>query len=242
MIPRLSHLGRPAFRRSFFNVQPVVITGGVRSWPAAQRWSPDLFRNEYGDTRVTMRAYHRGGPAFLQQVVTQAQPTTLRQFIDVIESPREDTYAWALRETHEILEQHPSLRDELPFESVFGQPRAPFSIYLWVGPAEYVTGFHTDEIELNLLAHLYGYKTVTLISPEYNEAMAMITDEPVEDGHYSAIDAYAPNLEQHPQFAQVEQHTVDLQPGDLLYIPAGWWHRVVSHSVSISASGMSQCF
>jgi len=53
---------------------------------------------------------------------------------------------------------------------------------------------------------------------------------------YSPIDPCAPDLEAFPRFAEVELHEIVLGPGDLLYVPPGWWHEVTSLSVSVSAS------
>jgi ribosomal protein L16 Arg81 hydroxylase len=45
--------------------------------------------------------------------------------------------------------------------------------------------------------------------------------------------------EEHPALRQLLVRQVVLDPGDSLYIPAGWWHRVTSLDVSISFSLLS---
>ena len=51
---------------------------------------------------------------------------------------------------------------------------------------------------------------------------------------YSQIDIKAPDLAKFPRFAEVRAAEVILGPGDLLYVPARWWHSVQSLDVSIS--------
>lgn len=42
------------------------------------------------------------------------------------------------------------------------------------------------------------------------------------------VDFYDPDLEQHPNFKQALEtaQVADLEPGDVLYYPAMWWHQV----------------
>jgi ribosomal protein L16 Arg81 hydroxylase len=53
-------------------------------------------------------------------------------------------------------------------------------------------------------------------------------------GVYAAVDCEKPDLAAHPKFTDVVQKRVDLQPGDALFLPGGWWHHVRALDVSIS--------
>jgi len=50
----------------------------------------------------------------------------------------------------------------------------------------------------------------------------------------SLIDAFDPDYEKFPFFKTVEPLVVELCPGDVLYIPKGWWHQVKSLDSTIS--------
>ena len=44
----------------------------------------------------------------------------------------------------------------------------------------------------------------------------------------SPIDILNPNLERFPKFAQVKAMECTIRPGDILFMPAFWWHEVKS--------------
>jgi ribosomal protein L16 Arg81 hydroxylase len=52
----------------------------------------------------------------------------------------------------------------------------------------------------------------------------------------SAVDAEAPDAEAHAAALNAEAVDVLLGPGDVLLIPAGWWHYVRAATVSFSVN------
>jgi ribosomal protein L16 Arg81 hydroxylase len=55
-------------------------------------------------------------------------------------------------------------------------------------------------------------------------------------GYYSPIELDRATKARHRALRQMLVRSVLVRPGDALYIPAGWWHRVSSLDVSISFS------
>lgn len=51
---------------------------------------------------------------------------------------------------------------------------------------------------------------------------------------YSQVNIKCPNLSKFPLYKNVKPYIVDLEPGDVLYVPRHWWHYVESLSDSIS--------
>ena len=45
-----------------------------------------------------------------------------------------------------------------------------------------------------------------------------------------------PDFEQFPGFEGVQCYDIVVGPGDVVYIPKGWWHYISSLSASISVS------
>lgn len=103
---------------------------------------------------------------------------------------------------------------------------------LWVSPTGAITPLH-HEVTHNLLAQLEGDKEVTLYAPWTRLAMY---PHPPWSGmpHTSQVAAHAPDHERHPLFAWAQPHRARLGPGDVLYVPAGWWHWVRTLSPSLS--------
>lgn len=84
------------------------------------------------------------------------------------------------------------------------------------------TPLHFDERH-NYLNQVRGTKLVVLFPPdEYTKMYTFPVTHPCD--RVSMVDVSAPNLEKFPKFAEAQGHVTVLMPGDLLYIPYGWFH------------------
>lgn len=241
-VPRVDAAGTAAFFRDHWGQHPLHLSNMLTDWAAPLRWSPQHLREAAGDARVTARQYRadRDIPFFTQTIV-QTQRLRLDAWCDYLDGTAPDTlpgepHTWSLRETQEVMGRHPGLKREVPFASLFPEVGGRFDPYLWFGPGDYVTGLHVDIIDLNLLAQLWGEKDVVLFPPSDNERLYP-EDSEVQGGLYSLINSYTPDLQQHPLFADARGFETHLVPGDLLYIPNGWWHATRSCGVSVSVNG-----
>ncbi len=103
---------------------------------------------------------------------------------------------------------------------------------IWISPTDTITPLH-HEVTHNLLAQLEGDKVVTLYSP--SERRAMYPHPPWSRmPHVSRVAAHDPDLAAHRRFARAVPHVARLAPGDVLFVPALWWHwvRTEGHSLS----------
>lgn len=105
------------------------------------------------------------------------------------------------------------------------------AINIWFGGEGVGTPLHFDR-HSNVLAQVVGCKRVLLVHPKYSGSL--YPQHEVENS--SAVDVEAPDLKRHPRFAEAVVECVVLQPGQMLYIPYGYWHAVASLSTSISLS------
>lgn len=238
-VERVPFLSATRFHNEYLDVRPVVMTAMTARWPAATTFTPERFRTELGDVDITLRRYAAdSGETFLVQTARTTRVVTLREWIDsAISDP--DAKAWSVRESQEVFYRVPKLAEELHFDGLFPRGHKRYEHYLWIGPPGYTTGLHTDEVAVNLLAHFVGHKTVTLFDPAQTDLLYPETRESVQDGMYSAVNVMAPDVVKHPAFARATPIIAELSPGDLLYIPRGWWHWVRGHDLCISVGGVS---
>jgi ribosomal protein L16 Arg81 hydroxylase len=99
----------------------------------------------------------------------------------------------------------------------------------WIGPAGSFTPLHHD-LTNNFLCQLVGRKHVKLVPP--SETPKLYNDRHV----FSAVgDLDAADLaSRFPLAASARFYDLVLQPGEILFIPVGWWHQVRALDFSVS--------
>jgi hypothetical protein len=103
----------------------------------------------------------------------------------------------------------------------------------WLGPAGTVTPLHCDYDD-NIFAQVWGSKRIFLAPPHHDvflyprEANAILFGSP--------FDPEAPDFERFPLARQATLIECIVHPGDMLYVPAGWYHQVRALTFSLSAN------
>ncbi|MDX9680051.1 cupin-like domain-containing protein [Pseudomonas protegens] len=126
----------------------------------------------------------------------------------------------------------PALDDTYCFPSVFA--REVFNTpRWWIGPASTGLRLHRDMVD-NFLVQLKGRKKIRLFAPSETKFLypasvggnLMYEPSRVDPENYLA--------EKFPDYQQSVSTVCELRPGDMLYLPAGWWHHVLNLEVSWS--------
>lgn len=104
---------------------------------------------------------------------------------------------------------------------------------LWFGGDKCKTPLHFDDKD-NFFIQVFGEKRVLLFSPTQTEFLYQAHGE--EYDYLSRVNVFDPDESQFPLFTEAEHSEVIVEPGDLLYIPEGWWHAVETLTTSISVN------
>jgi hypothetical protein len=106
----------------------------------------------------------------------------------------------------------------------------------WMGPADLSSPLHLD-VEHNLFVQIHGRKDWLLLPPEEGPNVYFPWREhPAELLHWSPVDPDAPDLARFPRYAGVRPLRVTLHPGEILFVPSGWWHVVRYREPAISVN------
>lgn len=98
---------------------------------------------------------------------------------------------------------------------------------LWIGNKSRIAA-HYDAPD-NLICVTAGKRKVTLFPPEQVENLYVGPLHITPAGQaVSLVDFHAPDFEKFPRFreALAQAQTVELEPGDALFIPSMWWHHI----------------
>lgn len=203
-----------------------VARGGAEHWPARRRWSFDFFAQRGRGVPVVLECGN------VMQHATRFRRTDLATYIGEICDPHA-TEAEGYLSVFELFDEWPQLRADVDF-GPFGARRPMRFPRAWLGPAGTVTGLHADYPD-NLVAQIVGHKVFHIIPP--TETHRVYLSRRYEYGiRMSRVDLLADDAERWPAMASATVYRAALDPGDLLYLPGGWWHHVMATTPSISVN------
>lgn len=205
--------------------RPVIVRGGAAHWPAVGTWTPRWFAERFPDAEVE---YMAGADRYAAE--SARSRTTMRAFADRVESTRaaNDFYIVATNRSFRNGALAPLAADlrPIPFapQIDFDDPRVA---RLWFGPRGTITSLHHDVMNV-LFAQVYGVKEF-ILAPSFCWPMAYN-----DAGLHSELDPVVLDTKRFPRAAAIPWLRATVRPGDLLFIPLGWWHWVYAAATSIS--------
>ena len=118
------------------------------------------------------------------------------------------------------------------FESIIGIPAGTARATAWVAPAGEGTALHLDAEDV-LSIQLVGRKCFEVAEPA---AMPYVSGYQFGPGIPAAADLYPQAAAGFPDPQHADFTPVDLEPGFVLVVPRGHWHRTRCHTASLSVS------
>lgn len=104
---------------------------------------------------------------------------------------------------------------------------------LWIGSGGQRVAIHEDSSH-GMVVMVAGSKEFVLFPPD-QEANLYTAPQKLDSPWRSAVDPRAPDLARWPRFerAMATAQTIRIEAGDVLFVPAGWWHCVDSHGFNV---------
>jgi hypothetical protein len=220
-VPRFGSLDRAAFQAQAERGLPFMIAGLVGRWPICAI-TPRTLRERYGDVPVRARVGDYINTAFAPD--RAMRDMAMRDYLDLVAAGTDDLppYVGNL----EIGELN-GMCHWPGYFSKMGPPR------FWLGPAGTVTPLHCDYDD-NIFAQVVGTKRIFLAPPHHDEFLYTREANPVLHG--SPFDPEHPNFDKYPLARQAALVECIIQPGEMLYVPAGWYHQVRAMTFSLSVN------
>ncbi|XP_032880881.1 tRNA wybutosine-synthesizing protein 5 [Amblyraja radiata] len=124
------------------------------------------------------------------------------------------------KDAADITKQFPTLADDINIPAFFDKEQI-FSSVFRISSAGLQLWTHYDVMD-NLLIQVTGSKQVVLFSPRDAPYLYLTGDKS------EVLDLDTPDLEKYPQFAKAQRYECQLEAGDVLFIPALWFHNTVA--------------
>lgn len=220
-VPRIGRLDAAAFRKRAAEGLPFVLTGVVNRWPLSAL-TPQTLRDRFSHLPVRARVGDYINTAFAPD--RAMQDMSMLEYLELVAAGTHDLPPYVgnleLRELNQMC-HWPAYFDKM------GPPR------FWLGPAGTVTPLHCDYDD-NIFAQIWGTKRIFLSPPHHDEFLYPREANAILFG--SPVDPEAPDFEKFPLARQATLIECIVEPGDLLYVPAGWYHQVRALTFSLSAN------
>jgi hypothetical protein len=205
----------------------VVLTGLTDHWPGRQ-WSLERLAR-LGDPEIEVQWDREGDPEFELNSIAHKKRMRWRAVLALLAEDREtnDFYVTANNggQNRKALARLWADVGDLP--GYLG-PSLLGDGFFWMGPKGTVTPWHHD-LTQNLLVNMVGRKQVALVSPAETHRMR---------NHRHCFSRFGADatLAEVPEAERPRVLTVDIGPGEILFLPVGWWHHVTGLSLTIGMS------
>ena len=227
-IPRLTRISRKDFIEKYVKPQkPVVIEHLIEDWPAYQKWNLQYIKEVAGDKTV---------PLYDDRPISSKykfnEPHTTMKMADYIDLLKSGPTNYRIFLYH-LLKEVPLLQQDFKFPHI-GLRFIKKLPTLFFGGENSKVFMHYDIDFANILHfHFDGKKRCILFPPSetkylYKVPHALISRED--------IDFNNPDLEKFPVLAKAKGFVAELNHGECLYMPEGYWHQMTYLTPGFSMS------
>lgn len=230
IVDRRTGLSPEEFRREYRDRRrPVVMTDATRQWLGHRVITPDWLRSAFPDKEVALLGHERRW--------------RVPELVDLLADPESDSpYPCCALLDVEWPELAPMFQplpiahatpNRLSHKAFLGGRFGSRTEIFLGGPKGHFPYAHIDYYHLSAWINMvYGEKEFWVFSVDDD---AQMYPKP-PDNWQSEVDAFDPDLERHPRFANVEITKIRMGPGETLYIPAGTWHTARSLGQTLSVA------
>lgn len=214
----------------FCGNKPILLSKFASSWPAFGKWSLEWFLEHHGNKTVGINTGRYVQSSRYKTLAYSHDKTDkpLRDYISAITQGKENPGYVA---AHTFTNGFEELENEVDLPSK--APRKDLeSRHFWISAQGTITQLHFDRAH-NILVQIFGTKRISLYSPKRSSELAPLRvignwavdvsqleiDKPIDDSNLPSPD-----------------YIVELNPGDAIFLPYGWWHKVTSIGNSISVN------
>lgn len=215
-VERASGVGRERFREDYLAPRrPVVLTDFAAGWPALERWTPERLAAEHGHREVEVYDASFADPG--RHYMSNLRKMRFDEYLDSVLHREVDLRMFL----YNIASRIPELRADVPMPDIADGFSERF-VFTFFGCRGSVTPTHYD-IDMSHVFHtaIRGRKRITLFAPTESKRLHR---HPFTVRSY--VDVDAPDFERFPRLGDAEGLQATLEPGETLFIPAGFWHHV----------------
>ena len=227
-VPQVESLTKEAFLRDYKKPEkPVVIKGLTKGWPAREKWTVDYLKSVGGDIEVPLYDSQPSRDHKHQHAPAARMP--LRDYFELLERGENDLRLFFFNLLFEV----PELTRDFEYPDI-GLKFFKKLPVLFAGGKGAKVQMHFDiDLADIILCHFGGHKRIRLFSPAQTKLIYRV---PFSFSSLFDVKFDEPDFEKYPALRHLQGEVAELDHGDVLYIPPGYWHYVTYDEISFSMS------
>ncbi|MDO6803297.1 cupin-like domain-containing protein [Wenyingzhuangia sp. 1_MG-2023] len=212
----VENITKKDFINNYYKKQkPVIIKQLIHDWPAYQKWNLDYMKEVAGEKTVPL--YDNRPLDAKAKFNSPHQYMKMKDYVDLIkkEPTKYRIFLW------NILKEIPSLQKDFTYPDL-GITFFKILPTLFFGGENSYTFMHYD-IDLANIFHFHfeGKKQCILFDQEQTPYLYKLPNSLMTNRD---IDFSNPDFEKFPALKKAKGFVANLEHGDVLYIPEGYWH------------------
>ncbi|RXM27808.1 tRNA wybutosine-synthesizing protein 5 [Acipenser ruthenus] len=210
------------FLQDIYPLRRPAVLKGVQLGGCTEKWSVDYLATKGADHDVKIHVSSVPQMDFLRKNFLYRCCQSVCLFVSV---QKESYYLRSLgedprKDIADIRKQFPSLAEDFLLPEFFEKEQFFSSVFRISSPGLQLWT-HYDVMD-NLLVQVTGRKRVVLYSPRDAPYLYLSGDKS------EVLDVDHPDLNRYPEFVKARRYECCLEPGDILFIPALWFHNTLA--------------
>ena len=227
-ITRIKSISKSDFVRDYVLPQkPVVIERLIDSWPAYKKWDLDYIEKMAGDKTVPL---YDDRPISSEYKFNEAHAEMkMRDYIELLKSGPTNYRIFL----YNLLKEVPAFQKDFSFPDVGLRFLKQLPMLFFGGEGSRVF-MHYDIDYANILHfHFHGKKQCILFPPSESKHLYKVPHALIarED-----IDFNDPDFDKFPALKMAKGYITELNHGEALYMPEGYWHHMTYLTAGFSMS------
>ncbi|MCL6218800.1 cupin-like domain-containing protein [Zunongwangia pacifica] len=227
-IPRVKRISKEDFVKNYVQPQkPVVIENLIEDWPAFEKWNLDYIKEIAGEKVVPL---YDDRPITSEYKFNEPHAKMkMADYIDLLKSKPTDYRIFL----YHLMKEVPALQKDFKFPKI-GLRIIKQLPMLFFGGENSKVFMHYDIDFANILHfHFNGKKQCIIYPPSESKYLYKVPHSLIsrED-----IDFRKPDLEKFPALAKAKGYVAELNHGETLYMPEGYWHQMTYLTPGFSMS------
>ncbi|XP_056885730.1 tRNA wybutosine-synthesizing protein 5 [Takifugu flavidus] len=240
-VPVFADINKDSFLQDIYPERKPAVLKGVNLGPCLEKWTVEYLRQKGSDKEVKIHVSTVPQMDFLRKNFAYktlpfsefVKRASERKHSDFFLCEDESYYLRSLgedvrKEPADLSRQFPDLAEDFHIPQFF-TPEQFFSSVFRISSCGLQLWTHYDVMD-NLLAQVTGTKRVVLYSPQDALHLYLSGDKS------EVLDIDSPDLEQFPEFVKAKRYECVLEPGDLLFIPALWFHNTLAQQFGVGVN------